>query len=60
MGTVIESDWECSQLREQIKQLTAERDRLRAALEKASNAFWRLDNADIHAQEAEEALKGLK
>lgn len=38
----------------------AQRDALLEALEKAAVAFWNLDNADIHAQEAESAIASVK
>ena len=37
-----------------------QRDDLMAALEKAADAFWKLDNADIHAQEAEAAISSVR
>lgn len=37
-----------------------QRDELLAALVKAADAFWKLDNADIHAQEAEAAIASVK
>lgn len=38
----------------------AQRDALLEELEKAAVAFWKLDNADIHAQEAESAIALVK
>lgn len=38
----------------------AQRDALLEELEKAAVAFWKLDNADIHAQEAESAIASVK
>ena len=68
MGTTIESDWECSQLKEQIKQLTAERDKLKMVIEEfddlikhqytgSKEAMSALQEA---AWAAHEALKELK
>lgn len=38
----------------------AQRDALLEELEKAAVAFWKLDNADIHAQEAESTIASVK
>lgn len=45
---------------DQIATLTKQRDELLAALVKSADAFWKLDNADIHAQEAEAAIASVK
>ena len=37
-----------------------QRDELLAALEKAANTFWKLNDADIHAQEAEAVIASVK
>jgi predicted nuclease with TOPRIM domain len=40
--------------------LKQQRDELLSALEKAAAAFWKLDDADVHAQEAESAIASVK
>ncbi len=41
-------------------ELVKQRDELLAALEKAANTFWKLKDADIHAQEAEAVIASVK
>jgi len=43
-----------------LSMVTKQRDELLAELEKAAGAFWKLDNADIHAQEAEAVIDRVK
>lgn len=42
------------------KKLKNQRDELLETLKKSADAFWKLDNADIHAQEAEAAIASVK
>ena len=43
-----------------VAAMQKQRDELLAALEKAANTIWKLNDADIHAQEAEAVIASVK
>ena len=47
-------------MRTPLSEIAKQRDELLAALEKAANTFWKLNDADIHAQEAEAVIASVK